>query len=794
MNHCQKMTGMGATVGRRTAQAAWLMIFVLQSLSAPAAIVTESASDKHLDRLSGLCRVWGAIKFFHPYLAYKDINWDEALVRTIPKVEGAHSPQEYRVAIAYLLSFLHDSATGVVPDEQLNQKPAAPPGRAVQPSLFVTHDNVAILTANDYDQFDQKSQAEATLSKLNESRNAKALVIDLRHVNGSSANTDLYVSAMGQVLRALVTNEISLPGARSRMYSGYPTQTRVGYQGYYSAFTFRDGRPLKPTANPLPKRPLLIVINDSTPGLVDLLAALQTSGIAMVVREHDQADGPAADEDQDSGDEYRMPLPDGVTVVMRTTEMVNADGTTGFHADRTLAAGGAAADESPGVQAALDLVRGGNPLEQQRPVAAPLMVTSKPDNPYPKMAYPSREYRLLALFRFWNVIQYFYPYKHLLDYSWDRELPELIPVFEGAGNAQEYALAVATASTKIEETHDFVGSKLLSEYFGEAAPAVTVRTVQGKAVVTHVFDEAGPQAKQLRPGDIILAVDAQLVEQRRARLSPYVAASTPQALKWRLDNLLLTGPEDSRAKLKIQQASGKTIEVLVIRGSGRHRPERPLPVYTVLPSGYGYIDLERLNPSEVDKAFETTKATPAIIFDIRGYPRGVFMAVAAHFCEQRTAVALFERDTPTSPDPAEVTRLRFSQYAEPNGKPIYRGRVVVLVNEDTVSQAEHTAIVLEAVTKGKAIFVGSPTSGADGDVTQMVLPGAITVNFNGQEVRYANGAQLQRRGIQPQIRVDPTIAGIRAGRDEVLEKAIAYLERSSRDPVHGTLHAAQTGQ
>ena len=60
-----------------------------------------------------------------------------------------------------------------------------------------------------------------------------------------------------------------------------------------------------------------------------------------------------------------------------------------------------------------------------------------------------------------------------------------------------------------------------------------------------------------------------------------------------------------------------------------------------------------------------------------------------------------------------------------------------------------------------------------------VLPGGITVNFTGHDVRHADGRQLQRVGIQPHVRVAPTIAGIRAGRDEVLEKAIEFLHPKS---------------
>jgi hypothetical protein len=58
-----------------------------------------------------------------------------------------------------------------------------------------------------------------------------------------------------------------------------------------------------------------------------------------------------------------------------------------------------------------------------------------------------------------------------------------------------------------------------------------------------------------------------------------------------------------------------------------------------------------------------------------------------------------------------------------------------------------------------------------------VLPGGIYVGFSGHDVRHADGRQLQRLGIQPHIKVEPTISGIRNGQDEVLERAIQFLQR-----------------
>ena len=98
----------------------------------------------------------------------------------------------------------------------------------------------------------------------------------------------------------------------------------------------------------------------------------------------------------------------------------------------------------------------------------------------------------------------------------------------------------------------------------------------------------------------------------------------------------------------------------------------------------------------------------------------------------------------------------------------------MLVDERTISQAEHTGLFFEAANGTK--FIGSPTMGANGDVTVVVLPGGVFANFTGHDVRHADGRQLQRVGIQPDVVVRPTIAGIRAGKDEVLERAIRFLE------------------
>jgi len=104
---------------------------------------------------------------------------------------------------------------------------------------------------------------------------------------------------------------------------------------------------------------------------------------------------------------------------------------------------------------------------------------------------------------------------------------------------------------------------------------------------------------------------------------------------------------------------------------------------------------------------------------------------------------------------------------------------VLLIDERTISQAEHSGLFFEAANGTK--FIGSPTEGANGDVTNLSVPGGIYVRFSGQGVWHSDGRQLQRLGLQPEVEVRPTLAGIRAGKDEVLDKAVQYLQQSLQE-------------
>ena len=77
----------------------------------------------------------------------------------------------------------------------------------------------------------------------------------------------------------------------------------------------------------------------------------------------------------------------------------------------------------------------------------------------------------------------------------------------------------------------------------------------------------------------------------------------------------------------------------------------------------------------------------------------------------------------------------------------------------------------------KAAVIGSTTAGADGNVSKIYLPGNVMTMISGIGVYYPDGKETQRIGIVPDIESRPTIKGITEGKDEVLEKAIEWINK-----------------
>src|SRR5262249_8235051 len=146
---------------------------------------------------------------------------------------------------------------------------------------------------------------------------------------------------------------------------------------------------------------------------------------------------------------------------------------------RVAAAADAAGD--PALDTALASVMTGRRAASS---AASTVLRGQKDEPYAEMWFPTAEYRLLALFRLWNVMHYFFPYKHLMDTSWDDALAEFIPKFEANKTTLDYELTVYELAARLQDSHVTVGNATaVSRHLGEFAPPIFINSVEGQTVI-----------------------------------------------------------------------------------------------------------------------------------------------------------------------------------------------------------------------------------------------------------------------------------------------------------------------
>jgi C-terminal processing protease CtpA/Prc len=572
---------------------------------------------------------------------------------------------------------------------------------------------------------------------------ARAVVVDLRVSPDDPAAWRAW-SAFDQIDDELAPRAVSSPARRQRVWDGFPPQVGGTSGGYQTGLLLTPGKVFTP-GKPTQGRRVVFVAGPNDE-LDEIALALLAAGEACLLG---HGGVPLA------GSVTPFPIRPGLVL-----RLGGVDTGLDLKPDLVVPAG-----EDPIAAARRMAGRAARPVAA-RPAAAPAI---RPENAYPEMKGPSLEYRLLALFRYWNTIEYFYPYKHLIP-DWGPVLADEIPQFEAATTAKAYAGAVQRLLTRVPDGHSSCyGHPDLVRW--NASVPVEVRLVEGNPVVTRIFDAAG--APGIAVGDIIVSVDGEPVPTRMLRLRDVLSGSTEISRGQRAAAMLLAGPADAPVEILLQGATGGPRTVKLPRTEKRTPGEGPS--YKLLAPDVGYVDMTRLTPPEVDEMFKVFAATKGIVFDMRGYPKGTAWPIAPYLnVKEAKVAAAFRRATYVGPpNPDGRTFTAFEQPLPSGDKPLYRGSTVMLIDDRAISQSEHTGLFFEAATDIR--FVGTPSAGANGDVTSLVLPGGITALFTGHDVRHADGRQLQRIGLRPHLKVEPTLAGVRAGKDEVLDRGVEVV-------------------
>ncbi|MCX6629420.1 MAG: S41 family peptidase, partial [Candidatus Solibacter sp.] len=364
---------------------------------------------------------------------------------------------------------------------------------------------------------------------------------------------------------------------------------------------------------------------------------------------------------------------------------------------------------------------------------------------------------------------------HQIDY-WNGILAEFIPRIGLSTGAADYQQQLMQFIARIHDTHANLWSSIASRPpIGPCQLPVDVRFVEGKALVLRYnSSDAGP-ASGLLPGDVIDQLDGVAVSDLVNQWRPIYADSN-EAARLRDMGYYLTRGQCGVADVVVlrgaDSASVKSVRVAstTLDFSRTNVHDLPGDAFMKLADDIAYVKLSSVRVADSASYIQAAAGTRGLIIDIRNYPSAfVVFSLGQLLVSDPTNFAWF-----TKADPSNPGAIRWGPIVSLTPQqPHYSGKVVILVDEVTQSQAEYTTMAFR--TAPGAIVIGSTTAGADGDVSTILLPGGYNSYISGLGVFYPDKRPTQRVGIIPDIMVAPTVEGIRAGRDELIEEAVRQI-------------------
>ncbi|MFA6654100.1 MAG: peptidase S41, partial [Candidatus Delongbacteria bacterium] len=303
------------------------------------------------------------------------------------------------------------------------------------------------------------------------------------------------------------------------------------------------------------------------------------------------------------------------------------------------------------------------------------------ENTYSDMPFPDQGFRLLALYRFWNYIQYFSPYLNLTDKNWNIVLEEYIPQFLSAKNELEYELVALRLIAETNDTHAGsmpIGNKI-AETRGKLFPPFKVRFVENQLVVYEFYNPEKQRLCELKIGDIITHISGKSVNSIIDSVGQYYPASNNASKLRDISFNILRSDEQF---LEIQYITDKQTKITNLKlfssDSLNLFKKYDEKCFKTIDKNIGYITLRSIKNEDISIIRSTFKDTKGIIIDIRdGTSEYVPYLLGSFFINKATPFAKVAI--------GNINNLGEFQFSEvppisADNEP-YKGKLVVIVNE-----------------------------------------------------------------------------------------------------------------
>lgn len=393
--------------------------------------------------------------------------------------------------------------------------------------------------------------------------------------------------------------------------------------------------------------------------------------------------------------------------------------------------------------------------------------------------------KLLSLFRFWNIYEYYSPYVDQTNINWDNVLLKSIPKIISSKDYTDYVLNIANIISETKDAHIRIFDKNNSivEYYGQYLLPICYKVIDGQVVVSSTTNTLKKQG--LKIGDIITEINNTTIEERIQTLSKYSVLPDDNKFEYALT-------------LRLLRSKSPTATVKVIRDNKEFTLQLSDNDFTKWPNttiydnniientNIGYIDFGKLTEGEIEKLLNKYINTDGIILDLRQYPtiEGTLELIAEYLLPEMKVVYKLGCCNQSMPGTYfNTSRIIGAGYLNLLGDttkyPLYTGKVIILMDGYSISQCETMIMALRQ--SANVTVIGSDSCGANGEMVKFILPGSIEVNgISSTFILTPEGEMIQRKGIKPDIECHPTVKGLQEGRDELIEEAIKNIQSNNK--------------
>ena len=366
----------------------------------------------------------------------------------------------------------------------------------------------------------------------------------------------------------------------------------------------------------------------------------------------------------------------------------------------------------------------------------------------------------------WNLAAHFYPYWSMLSIDWDAKLRDWLASQPASQDRPALVEQLRRLTAPLDDGHAlFVDAKNppVRRFLRFSMRPLGKGCVVDASLVDNV-----------KRGDVLVAVDGKAAAAWYAERAARTSGSA-QRKAWTVCTELLWGAPDSTVSLRLRRGNAN-VDVKLVRdaerGLGSPRAEQ---LQEVKP-GIRYLDVARFDKPAFDKALESLRDARGIIFDLRGLPTHEAHVLAGYWVTEKDAaqwmfVPRFDRPFAKWSDEWSFGWQKAQDAA------LAKPMKVALIDGRTFDYAESLAAYFPAQRTGP--LVGEASAGSNGNAAHAALPSGVRFYFTSMRVTRHDGTPYHRDGLEPDEAVVPTLAGIAAGHDEALDRAISLIEKSA---------------